>query len=211
MTFFFIHDFLICQLVKPQVYCQQDSSFLAIEINSNLKWKGLTERVLGGSQNWVESGGSQWEKGQRKPKEPTNLDHKHSGDGFVTIQPRLSSQHHLLPRVHSSSQGDQPTRLKFTSPSPSRKRRSPTSAFPGGGCHRCHHPPKLCLMGERQLHKMAGRHQERKSASSSQKSYKYSSWVYFILHAKSSPNKSQDVEDEPDVNPAIKKLTVSEN
>lgn len=82
------------------------------------------ERVLGGSQNWEESGGSQWEKGWRKPKEPTNLHHKHSGDGFVTIQPCLPSQRHLLPRVHSTSQGDQQTRLKFTSPSPSRKRRS---------------------------------------------------------------------------------------
>lgn len=93
----------------------------------------------------TQSGGSQWEKGRsqraaenrpQKPKEPTNLDRKHSGDGFVTIQPRLPSQLHLLLRVHSSSPGDQRTRLKFTSPSPSREKEVfNTSAFPGGGCY----------------------------------------------------------------------------
>lgn len=93
----------------------------------------------------TQSGGSQWEEGwsqwaaenrPQKPKEPTNLDCKHSGDGFVTIQPRLPSQLHLLLRVHSSSPGDQRTRLKFSSPSPSREKEVfNTSAFPGGGCY----------------------------------------------------------------------------
>lgn len=59
------------------------------------------------TQSWrltVGGGAGQWaaENRPQKPKEPTNLDCKHSGDGFVTIQPRLPSQLHLLLRAHSS-------------------------------------------------------------------------------------------------------------
>lgn len=81
----------------------------------------------------TQSGGSQWEKGRsqraaenrpQKPKEPTNLDRKHSGDSFVTIQPRLPSQYHLLLRVHSSCRVISRPGLSSRAPHLAGKRRS---------------------------------------------------------------------------------------